>query len=158
MELYPNIFFRLKGPNIGGNFFIKVLQAKILLKAFSEFQFLLCDGMSHEPLEPPKYCFIRAPKNISTELIPSVKSLHHKLVVGISATMCHSAEKIPAKEGCQSKRVSKKQQSYPSRVLKQAPLDAISTAQGSQEVPRGAQQGQHSQELIGAITKHSSRL
>ena len=24
------------------------------------------------------------------------------LVVGISATMCHSAEKIPAKEGCQS--------------------------------------------------------
>ena len=41
-----------------------------------------------------------------------------KLVVGISATMCHSAEKIPAKEGCQSKRVSKKQQSYPSRVFK----------------------------------------
>ena len=31
-----------------------------------------------------------------------------KLVVGISATMCHSAEKIPAKEGCQSKRVNKK--------------------------------------------------
>ena len=25
-----------------------------------------------------------------------------KLVVGISATMCHSAEKIPAKEGCHS--------------------------------------------------------
>ena len=40
------------------------------------------------------------------------------LVVGISATMCHSAEKIPSKEGCQSKRVSKKQQSYPSRGLK----------------------------------------
>ena len=34
--------------------------------------------MSHEPLEPPKYCFIRAPKNISTESIPSVKCLHHK--------------------------------------------------------------------------------
>ena len=62
-----------------GNFFIKVLQAKILLKAFSEFQFLLCDKMSHEPLEPPKYCFIRAPKNISTESIPSVKCLHHKI-------------------------------------------------------------------------------
>ena len=29
-----------------------------------------------------------------------------KLLVGISATMCHSAEKIPAKEGCQYKRVS----------------------------------------------------
>jgi len=28
------------------------------------------------------------------------------LVVGISATMCHSAEKIPAKEGCQYTRVS----------------------------------------------------
>ena len=27
-----------------------------------------------------------------------------------------------------------------------------------QEVPRGAQQGQHSQKLIGAITKNSSRL
>ena len=40
------------------------------------------------------------------------------ILVGISATMCHSAEKIPAKEGCQSKRVSKKQQSYPSRGLK----------------------------------------
>ena len=24
------------------------------------------------------------------------------LIVGISATMCHSAKKIPAKEGCQS--------------------------------------------------------
>ena len=35
--------------------------------------------MSHEPLEPPKYCFIRAPKNISTELIPSVKCLHHEV-------------------------------------------------------------------------------
>ena len=29
-----------------------------------------------------------------------------KILVGISATMCHSAEKIPAKEGCQYKRVS----------------------------------------------------
>ena len=28
-----------------------------------------------------------------------------KLLVGISATMCHSAEKIPAKEECQYKRV-----------------------------------------------------
>ena len=27
------------------------------------------------------------------------------LVVGISATMCHSAEKIPAKKGCQYTRV-----------------------------------------------------
>ena len=42
----------------------------------------------------------------------------NKILVGISATMCHSAEKIPAKEGCQSLRVSKKQQSYPSRVFK----------------------------------------
>ena len=40
-----------------------------------------------------------------------------ELVVGISATMCHSAEKIPAKEGCQSKRVSKKHQSYPPEYL-----------------------------------------
>ena len=30
----------------------------------------------------------------------------NKILVGISATMCHSAEKIPAKEGCQYKRVS----------------------------------------------------
>ena len=29
-----------------------------------------------------------------------------KILVGISATMCHSAEKIPAKEGCQYTRVS----------------------------------------------------
>ena len=29
-----------------------------------------------------------------------------KILVGVSATMCHSAEKIPAKEGCQFKRVS----------------------------------------------------
>ena len=50
------------------------------------------------------------------ELLSSIMFI--KLVVGISATMCHSAEKIPAKEGCQSKRVSKKQQSYPSRGLK----------------------------------------
>ena len=28
------------------------------------------------------------------------------ILVGISATMCHSAEKIPAKEGCQYTRVS----------------------------------------------------
>ena len=27
------------------------------------------------------------------------------ILVGISATMCHSAEKIPAKEECQYKRV-----------------------------------------------------
>ena len=33
-------------------------------------------------------------------------SVIFKLVVGISATMCHSAEKIPAKEGCQTNRVS----------------------------------------------------
>ena len=49
--------------------------------------------------------------------------------------MCHSAEKNPAKEGCQSKRVSKKHQSYPSRVFKLAPLSTTSTAQGSLEVP-----------------------
>ena len=36
--------------------------------------------------------------------------IYFVLVVGISATMCHSTEKIPAKEGCESKRVSKKQQ------------------------------------------------
>ena len=60
------------------------------------------------------------------------------LVVGISATMCHSAEKIPAKEGCQSKRVSKKQQIYPSRVFKYAPLGTTSTAQGSQRCPTGS--------------------
>ena len=29
-----------------------------------------------------------------------------EILVGISATMCHSAEKIPAKEGCQYTRVS----------------------------------------------------
>ena len=72
--------------------------------------------------------------------------------------MCHSAEKIPAKEGCQSKRVSKKQQIYPSRVFKYAPLGTTSTAQGSLEVPRGAQQGQQSQKIIGVITRCSSRL
>ena len=60
---------------------------------------------------------------------------NYQLVVGISATMCHSAEKIPAKEGCQSKRVSKKQQIYPSRVFKYAPLGTTSTAQGSQRCP-----------------------
>ena len=52
--------------------------------------------------------------------------------------MCHSAEKIPAKEGCQSKRVSKKQQIYPSRVFKYAPLGTTSTAQGSQRCPTGS--------------------
>ena len=62
--------------------------------------------------------------------------------------MSHIAEKIPAKEGCQSKRVSKKQQSYPSRVFKQAPLGTTSTAQRSLEVPRVAQQGLHSQNLL----------
>ena len=58
--------------------------------------------------------------NFELPFFRSVMSYEHicKLVVGISATMCHSAEKIPAKEGCQSKRVSKKQQSYPSRGLK----------------------------------------
>jgi len=36
---------------------------------------------------------------------PTVSATISIILVGISATMCHSAEKIPAKEECQYKRV-----------------------------------------------------
>ena len=47
--------------------------------------------------------------------------IYFVLVVGISATMCHSTERIPAKEGCESKRVSKIKKLTPPEYLPYLP-------------------------------------
>ena len=76
-------------------------------------------GRTYHGCVPDEYsCHWCSTKGRFTKLPYSSLFVILKLVVGISATMCHSAEKIPAKEGCQSKKASQKQQSHPSRVFK----------------------------------------